>query len=465
HLFHRKLGDVLQEKGLLDEAIYSYQKAIEINPNSCWHYGALGNAYVQQDNLSEALPCLIQALKMRPDHYEVNQNIAYILKKIGRQEAACIWKSQQRLPKDWLKKFFNLTGNWEVTSDSPQTNITRIKIYSNTQFNLLPSQTIEAKKHRNFQDKKVNSGEAFIAVLPEGRGCVDLATSAVISSDNRLVRDVSTGCAEVIFSSGELPPIHYIDGTVAFLSAKWGGFVYYHWMFDVVIRMDLLRRSGWISMIDKFVFSRCDKKFHQETLEALQIPQDKIIESRFYPHIKAKKLVVPSFTIKQGGIRSPKWGCEFIRNLFLRSENIRKISEQPKRIFISRKLASWRRVVNEDEVVSLLEKFGFISLTLESFSITEQATLMSKVKAVIAPHGAGLTNLVFCSPGTKVIEFFSPQYINPIYWKISSLCNLSYYYLIGENFENDNLDKKSWTPDIIVNLKKLLKIMKLAEVI
>ena len=465
HLFHRRLADVFQEKGLLHEAISSYKTAIEINPKSCWHYAALGNAYIQQENFSEAIPCLIQALKMRPDYYDVHKKIEYILKKQGIYEAAKLWETQEKLPQKWISQFLNFTEDWEVTSDSPQTNITQINIYTNTEVNLLPTQTIDTNFYQCFRATKVNSGKAFVAIVPEGKGSVDLGTTAVISSDNKLVRDISTGCAEIILSSRELSPAHYIDGIVAFLSAKWGGNVYYHWMFDVVIRIDLLCRSGWTSKIDKFVFSKCDKKFHQETLEALKIPQEKIIESRFIPHIKAKKLVVPSFTIKQGGTRSPKWGCEFIRNLFLNSENIGQISDQSKGIFISRKLTSWRRVVNEDEVVSLLEKFGFISLTLESFSVTEQAALMSKVRAVIAPHGAGLTNLVFCSPGTKVIEIFSPNYINIIYWQISSLCHLSHYYLIGENFENDNSARQSWKPDILVDLKKLVKIMKLAKVI
>ena len=395
----------------------------------------------------------------------MNRKIEYILKKQSRHKEAHIWRVQEKLPRDWLEKFLNLTGDWEVSSGSLKTNITQINIHSQTQENLLPTQTIDTNIHHCFRDQKVNIGQDFVAIVPQGRGCFDLGTSAVITSDHKLVTDISTGCADLIISSTELPPIHYIDGTVAFLSAKWGGAMYFHWMFDIVIRMDLLRRSGWISVVDKFVFSRCDKKFHRETLEALQIPSEKVIESRFYPQIKAEKLVVPSFTIKQGGMRSRKWGCEFIKKLFLKPENLSRFSIQGERIFISRKLASWRRVVNEDEVVLFLEKFAFTSLSLESFSIAEQAVIMAKTKFIIAPHGAGLTNLVFCHSGTKVIEFFSPKYITPIYWRISSLCHLSHYYLIGENFEHDNSGKEPWKPDILVDVKKLEKIMKLAEVI
>ncbi len=235
-------------------------------------------------------------------------------------------------------------------------------------------------------------------------------------------------------------------------------------MFDVVARIDLLRRTNLL--IDKFVFNRCEKKFQIETIAALGIKQSQLIESRFFPHIKAQKLVVPcSYKSQKGNLRVSKWCCEFLRSLFLKSETIEKSSSKPQRIYISRNLASWRRVVNEEEVVNVLEKFGFISLTLESMSIAEQALYMAAAKVILAPHGAGLTNLVFCSPGTKVIEIFSPKYITSFYSQISNLCNLPHYYLIGENFENDNSGEIPWKPDILVDVNKLLKIMKLAEVI
>ncbi len=460
---YKKLGDALKEKCLMDEAIYSYQKAIEINPNSCWHYGALGNAYFQQQKFSEAIPYLIQALKIRPGYYPLHKNIAYILKKQGREQEAYILKTQKKLPKDWLEKFFNLTGNWEVTSNDMASNITRIKIYSATQINLLSPQTIEQKIHSNFPNIKADLSEAFVAVLPEGRGCVYEGATAVITSENKLARDISTGYAEVIISDSKLPPVYYIDGTVAFLPTQWGEKNYFHWMIDTVIRIYLLQKSTL--KIDKYVFDGSDKRFNQETLKALGISPEKIIKSRSYPHIQAKELVVPSFTAKQDTLRTTKWGCKFLRDLFLTPENIEKSSGKPERIYISRKQASWRRVLNEEEVVNLLDKFDFISITLESMSVAEQASYMAAAKVIISPHGAGLTNLVFCSPGTKLIEIFSPKYVSYLYWEISSFCGIKYYYLIGEKFENNNSEKLPWQPDIIVNIGKLLQTMKLAEVI
>ncbi|MCL2926659.1 MAG: glycosyltransferase family 61 protein [Trichodesmium sp. MAG_R01] len=116
-------------------------------------------------------------------------------------------------------------------------------------------------------------------------------------------------------------------------------------------------------------------------------------------------------------------------------------------------------------MVNLLEKFGFKSINLESISVTQQASLLPYSQVIIvATHGAGLTNLVFCHPGTKVIEIFHPEYVMNYYWLLSNICGLEYYQLIGEEFD-DNFSSKSANKDIIVDLQKLLNLMKLAKII
>ncbi|MBD1921548.1 glycosyltransferase family 61 protein [Microcoleus sp. FACHB-831] len=54
-------------------------------------------------------------------------------------------------------------------------------------------------------------------------------------------------------------------------------------------------------------------------------------------------------------------------------------------------------------MINFLKKFGFEQVTLESLSVSDQAALFSSAQVVIAPHGAGLSNVVFCNRGTKVI--------------------------------------------------------------
>jgi len=170
--------------------------------------------------------------------------------------------------------------------------------------------------------------------------------------------------------------------------------------------------------IDKFALNACDSAYEKETLNSLGIPHDKILESRYHPHFTADKLIVPS--ICDGAAGTSKWKCEYLRRMFLNEKQSLK-TNYSERIYISREKASYRRIVNEKDVVGCLEKFGFRTVKLETMSVAEQAACLAAAKVVVAPHGGGLTNLVFCSPGTKVIEIFSPIYV-PIAFGLSAIC-------------------------------------------
>ncbi|MGL5192514.1 MAG: glycosyltransferase family 61 protein, partial [Chroococcales cyanobacterium] len=91
-----------------------------------------------------------------------------------------------------------------------------------------------------------------------------------------------------------------------------------------------------------------------------------------------------------------------------------------------------RRVRNEEQVIAVLKPLGFTPVTLESLSLAEQVALLAAAKFVIAPHGAGLTNLMFCAEGTTVIELFSPRYLSRCYWILCDRLKLKYYYLVGK---------------------------------
>lgn len=110
-----------------------------------------------------------------------------------------------------------------------------------------------------------------------------------------------------------------------------------------------------------------------------------------------------------------------------------------RKLFISRSKANRRQIINEDEVVAYLERMGYERVWLEDVGIREAAAMMAEAKAVIAPHGAGLANLVFCLPGTKVLELFCSQFTSD-YWKLSSQKNLIYYAFEADGPDGEKLD-------------------------
>ena len=69
---------------------------------------------------------------------------------------------------------------------------------------------------------------------------------------------------------------------------------------------------------------------------------------------------------------------------------------------------------------------------LENLPILDQVKLFNNAKLVIAPHGAGLTNLIFSQPKIKVLELLPSSYVQPYFWIICNLLNLNHHYLIEE---------------------------------
>jgi capsular polysaccharide biosynthesis protein len=124
--------------------------------------------------------------------------------------------------------------------------------------------------------------------------------------------------------------------------------------------------------------------------------------------------------------------CQLLRDLFLDDSQPRSVTPT-KRIYLTRAEANYRRVLNEPEVVEWLQKAGFLSVTLSELSVREQAALLSEAAVVVAPHGAGLTNLVFCQPGTKVLEIFPKNYSQPYYWALAGQCQLTHQYLTSRS--------------------------------
>lgn len=497
HPAYINLGETLSEQGKLDEAISCYRHALKLRPNDIHYYRnlqqllinyyrnldelpkkvedycSLGKNLISQKKWEDAIACFLLALQIKPSYRDAYQQIGNILQQQGFNNFAhpCY---HGKLP-HYLLTRLNLcekTRNWEVTSTSEINNdVIHISIDPATTGNLLPPNTTSNNIHPNFKNQNY-SLETFVTIVPNGRAWGDNSNSAVITSKNQLLSNISTGNPEIIMSSKSLPPIHYIDGKVVFISGLTAVQNYYHWMIDVLPRIELLCRSEInFNSIDKFVFNRHGASYHKETLDYLGISQNKVIQTWQYPHIGANQLVVPSapFRSTPKEIRIPKWVCKFLKKKFL-EENLVTLPKASKRIYISRG-SSNRKVVNEEKLMQVLAQLGFELVTFESMSVFEQAALMAEVEVVIAPHGAGLANLVFCSPGTKVIELFSPSYVNVCYWILSNQCNLEYYYLMGENRVNSDdknlsqgINPSMSSQDIWVNIDSFLNIIKAARI-
>ena len=94
-----------------------------------------------------------------------------------------------------------------------------------------------------------------------------------------------------------------------------------------------------------------------------------------------------------------------------------------RRLLIARR-GPTRTIANLAQVEALLSSHGFETVYLEGMSMAEQIMLFQGAQFIIGPHGAGLTNLLFCEPRTRVIEFMPAAEFRPFFWLISEKLGL-----------------------------------------
>jgi len=224
------------------------------------------------------------------------------------------------------------------------------------------------------------------------------------------------------------PRILKLKEPVISLTGAWQG-AFYHWMHQMLPRLGLLTPPFEKIYVDQ------SHLFQRQSL-ALMGLEDKVIRADQYDAIQASTLIVPSTSLEL----SPQ-GCAFLRKVFLPH-----VASHPKRrIYLSRGDARTRRLKNEAELLPILYHFGFENVVLSALDFSQQIEILRNAQMIVAPHGAGLSHLVFCDPGTPILELFHTNYVNPCYWQLSSLGHLPYYVLF------DNTPSSQEDPDMTMD--------------
>ena len=98
---------------------------------------------------------------------------------------------------------------------------------------------------------------------------------------------------------------------------------------------------------------------------------------------------------------------------------------------------------NEDFLTRLLKPMGFEVHVLGGKSIREQAELFSSAQVVVTEHGAQLTNLIWCSPGTIIVDIHPGHEAVPCFELLSRQLELDYrgvFEAAERHYENGDWD-------------------------
>ncbi|MGZ3777216.1 MAG: glycosyltransferase family 61 protein [Mucilaginibacter sp.] len=231
------------------------------------------------------------------------------------------------------------------------------------------------------------------------------------------------------------------DNTYLAIHHPW--FNYYHWVCESLFRLWKVRRR-----LDDLVLLLPDHYGHADFITGSLEP----FNIKHIYHIPAgKSLMVRNLCLPQikplcdsYDARELKQLRDFYVNYVLNEKKID--TSLGDRIYVSRRMAPRRKVVNGDEIERVFEKFGFSIFCPEQYSFLEQISIFSGVKFLVGEQGSGLTNLLFMDKNTSVLELHKDKtneldHPSPLFWYMAQAIGAKYYHQLcdgGEDyFEGD----------------------------
>ena len=296
---------------------------------------------------------------------------------------------------------------------------------------------------------------AIVARVRNGRAVGPYA--AVVTEDDTLLFDLSPyygvrrATQHPIFGRWRLPAASPVMGSVGVLTTR-GSDNYYHFLMDVLPRLELIRRAGVEP--DVYLVNRTTR-FQRDILDHIGLTAGRCLGSDKYPHLRADELVVPS--LPDENLKTPAWIVPWLRARLLPD----RVAAPHRRLYVGRgDKKHTRRVDNERHLLDVLEPLGFESIDPGTMTVADQVRFFAEAECVVGAHGAGLTNLAFAPPGAAVVELFPPDYVNECFWALAcTVEGLRYRYLVGDGTPQRSRRNRGVASDIRVDPRQVVWLL------
>ena len=104
-----------------------------------------------------------------------------------------------------------------------------------------------------------------------------------------------------------------------------------------------------------------------------------------------------------------------------------------RKIYITRKNASRRKIVNESEIIEVVMRHGFEIFDFDNIDFQQQVAIIVNTSILVSLHGGALTNMIFMEPGSTIVEFLPKQIMNDkCYFILAGTMKHRYHYLSCE---------------------------------
>ncbi len=221
---------------------------------------------------------------------------------------------------------------------------------------------------------------------------------------------------------------------------------WFHWTIEMLPRFMVAEAFPYLAELP-IIMNDDLSPAQEDSLRALGVNPDRIVPNSRQV-LRPEVAYCPSFTGRDY-LPSPKavaWFRKKVLSHFaIKSNGAPQGAPRGSQrlLYLSRADAPRRHISNDGEVAQTLSQMGFEYFLASKKSFREQVEAFAHARIVVAAHGAGMANIIFCQPGTLIIEFYphipgAEAGISFYYPGLSNVCGHIHAVLRGEEYDDNH---------------------------
>jgi capsular polysaccharide biosynthesis protein len=219
----------------------------------------------------------------------------------------------------------------------------------------------------------------------------------------------------------------YVEGPCLALVSEFAAFNFGHMLLDALSRAQIPHECGvGMDQIDHFYLYRPTSDTGWQMLDSLGISREKCIWAEDVEMVVADKLLVTTFPgtrrnyhpIVTRALKRPLQKCP---------------SASPKRRFYVPRTGA-RSVENEDELISIVRRYGFE--VYDYRHEPDEFAAFADAKIVVGAHGSDIALIGAAGSGSTLLELVPSDHMHPYFYSLALGAGVEYHCIVGLSEEH-----------------------------
>ncbi len=247
-------------------------------------------------------------------------------------------------------------------------------------------------------------------------------------------------------------------GPTFLVGANAGHENFYHWNFQCLPGIALLKRTAVERGLDYRIVVPPMDASRRRCLELAGVDASECVTLRPDQFIAGVPMLYTSATCGYHALQPSARVIALLdgyRDTCVRTSRARL----PTRFYVSRRDAPGKREVrNESELVEVLRRRGHAELVMSSLRVEDQVAAFAGAESVVAPHGAGLVNLMFAPSTATLLEILPENYRMAYFFRLAQVRGMRYSQVLSrvvEGWEGSDVHECPVTVDVDAVLNAL----------